>query len=257
MRSWVLLAAVLGAGVLFLGACGGGGGGGPPVGGGGVTTADVGGTWLGPAGMATPAGAFVAPATPGSLIVDGAGGVTTTGAFGGLTGTLSDEDPAKGILNFTGTGASAGVKGIMIFDLVVEHALFIASDGTFSALQREGVPIIAPPFLDTDYRSMSWSGVAAEVDAAFDVEGTDDILVGIDAAGVFNSGDSGSNALPLALTDPAVGTIQGDYLDPTGPESGNLLLMITADRTFIAVLSCEAGSAAIDECNFAVLTPAP
>lgn len=232
----------------LLNSCGGGGGGG----GGGATLADLGGTWLGPAGNADPAGGISGTAI-GGMTVDDVGAMVGTGAFSSATGTFVLADGAARIFTWTGAGGGAGLSGMVMLSRDKNHLLFIATDGTFGAFERNA-PGLAGPYADTDFRDSTWSGVAAGMDAGGSPLEIQPVLATVDAAGVFMADTSMSNTVPLAVSDPAAGVIQGDYIDPGPPaETGNLLVLITPDRRFMAVHSCETGSAGILDCGWAAL----
>ena len=251
VSAMVLVTALVGMGVVL--GCGGGGGG-PGVPFGGVTTSDVGGSWLGPTGTATPGGMLTGPATPGGLMVDGQGNASGTQGLTGLSGRIALSWTVSGSFAFEGTGASTGRDGILLLHPDTKnHCLLILNDGTFAALQRNAT-MLAAPYMDAEFRMAAWGGYSVGMGAQSQPIEDELTSVMIDAGGSFTAGTSSTNATPLAVSDANTGEIHGDFMDPgPPPENGTLLLLLTPDRQFLAVISCPTGAGSFQDCGYSAL----
>ncbi len=251
MRRHLLVIAVLATSFVLSSGCGGGGG----SGGGGATVADLGGTWLGPAGSPTLAGLLDAPAEVAGMTVDGMGNMTgTAGLLAGETGTIALVDEFAQTFKWTGTGGSVGLTATIILSPDLNHMLMMVNAGLLVAFQR-GAATLLPPYTDAEFRSSFWTGTAAEFDAGFGPINPEAITVTVDALGNFTSGTSGTGVAPLTVLDAATGEIRGDFLDPGPPvETGNLIVLATPDRQFLAIFSCLTGAKDVfGECDCAGL----
>lgn len=236
--------------VVLSGAPGCGGSGPGPVGGGGVTVSDAGGGWLGPVGAVTPAGMLMAPAMPGGMTADLNGNATGTGALAGVTGTLSVTDPAHRIFRLTGTGASTGLLALLILSASKDHFLYVDSLSRLGAWQKNATMLL-PPYANADLFPFTWTGVGAGANASFDPDSQEQIAVTVDPAGMFVAGSSATDAAPLAIVDPNTGEFQGDYVDAGPPMTmGNVLLLLSPDKQFAAVISWAAGGVFPNDCAF-------
>ena len=134
------------------------------------------------------------------------------------------------------------------------HLLWVGGSLSFGAWERNATNF-APPYTDAQIRNATWTGVAAEATAAFDPLDPEVISVTIDGTGSFASGPSTTNLTPLTIADAGKGHYLGDFIDPGPPtEMGNLVVLITPDKNFIAVFSCLAGGAFPDDCSYAALS---
>ena len=251
MRIQLRVILFLTASLLVPCACGGGGGG--DGGDDEFSFSDIVGNWLGPTGTATVAGGFSQAAGPTGMVVDASGNAVGAGASN-REGTLSLTSASRGIYKFTGTGASAGHTFMLIMSPDKDHLLWVGSSLSLGAWERNATNF-APPYTDAQIRTATWTGVAAEATASFDPLDPEFISVTIDGMGDFASGTSTTNLAPLTLASATKGHYLGDFIDPGPPtEMGNVVVLITPDKNFIAVFSCLAGGTFPDDCSYAALS---
>ncbi len=236
--------------LVFSTGCGGGSGPGPMGGPGPVTVPQAGGMWLGSGGAATPGGMITNPMQT-TLSAD------TNGLVNGRTGAI----PAQAV---TGTIAQAttnilkvtngAFRALLFFSSDRNHLLYIDNLGNLAALQRDAVAPL-PTFGNADILNSQWSGNATDISslAAFDPVGEEAVSsVAIDGAGMFVSGTSMTNGMPLNEDSTVFGTFFGDYID--APETGLIGVVLTPDKRFAATISCETPAPGdIAGCNFTAL----
>jgi len=251
MRIQLRIALFLTVCLLLPCACGGGGGGGG--GDGDFAFSDIVGSWLGPTTTVTVAGAVFQAAGPTGMDVDASGNAVGTGASN-REGTLSLTSASQGIYKFTGTGVSAGSTSMLIMSADRNHLLWIGTSLSFGAWERNATNF-APPYTDAQIRNATWTGLAVEMNASFDPVDSESISVFVDAAGNFVSGTSSTNVTPLAINNATKGDYLGDFIDPGPPtEMGNLVVLITPDKNFVAIFSCLTGGTFPDDCSYAALS---
>lgn len=250
MRIQLPIALFLTASLLLPCACGGGGGGG---GGDDFAFSDIVGSWLGPTASVTTAGAVFQAAGPTGIDVDAAGNAVGTGASN-REGTLSLTSASQGIYKFTGTGALVGSTFMLIMSADKNHLLWVGGTQSFGAWERNATNF-APPYTDAHIRNATWTGLAVEMNPSSDPVASETISVTVDAAGNFVSGTSSTNLTPLAVNSATKGDYLGDFIDPGPPtEMGNLVVLITPDKNFVAIFSCLAGGTFPDDCSYAALS---
>jgi hypothetical protein len=242
---------VLTLGLVLPCACGGGGGGGD--GDGAFSLADIVGEWQGPTATLTVAGDIGLAAGTTGLSIDASGDAVGTGASI-REGTVSLQSATQGVYKFVGTGVTAGQVALLVLSADRDHLLWVTESLGLGAWERNASGF-AGPYADSDIRDETWSGLAVTASPAMDLVTSDPVTATIDGAGNFSFGNVVTDVAPLVVTDTIKGAFGGDFVQTaSSADTGNVVLLITPDRQFVAAFLCRDGGAYPNDCAFGALS---
>ena len=166
---------------------------------------------------------------------------------GGSTGSVGTIQTVE--LNVYAFELSDGFGGFMIVDLTSNHMLYF--DGDIVAILELGATAL-PIFTQADIQG-TWNGTSTFSTTGNDFDGrvasSLSVAMNDSFAGVEDGvGFTNEAATTLDLNDGTFGRYQGRFDDTFG--TGDLVLLMSADKTYVAGYACGDTASFPDQCSF-------
>lgn len=176
--------------------------------------------------------------------------VARDGSNLGLTGAISAVQ--GGIFEFTlYAGATEMDAGGFMVDSAANHAAILTQGGDFGVLQKNGPTTGA---WVPENAIGTWIGYSIALNSAGDIVSYDSSSATVDINyGITGTGPFGGFTGALATYDPNFGYYTGTWSNPSQGTSGDLLVWISADKTFAASYACLGSfrpSSGLDYCTY-------
>jgi hypothetical protein len=161
--------------------------------------------------------------------------VARDGSSLGLTGAISAVQ--GGIFEFTlYAGATEMDAGGFMVDGAANHAAILTQGGDFGVLQKNGPTTGTWAAADA---IGSWSGYSIALNSTGDIISYDSSSATVDINGnIIGSGPFGGFTGALSTYHTGYGYYTGTWSNPSQGTSGDLLVWISADKTFAASYAC-------------------